>query len=97
MGDENEVNIVSESEVSDILSQNDDHLEEEGDEYVSSAHLDNTKGDFMYSTIKTNDKRKIPTTEQSKPIIGLEEIVRSKNQEHKIMNLPPVDREDPIW
>ena len=73
MGDENEVNIVSESEVSNILPQKDDNLGEEGDEYVSSAHFDNIEGDLMYPTIQTNDKREIPTKEQSKPIIELEE------------------------
>ena len=69
MGDENEVNIVSESEEFDILSQKDDDLEEEGGEYVSSAHQYNIEGDLIYSMVQTNDKRKILTKEQSKPII----------------------------
>ena len=43
MSDENEVHILSESEVFNILSQNDDDLGEEGDECVSSAHQDNIK------------------------------------------------------
>ena len=96
MGDENIVNIVSESEVSNILSQKDDDLEEEGDKYVSSAHIGNTKGDLMQSTIQTNDKREILTKEQSKPVIELEEISKSTKREHKIINIPPIDREDPI-
>ena len=76
MGDENEVNILSDSDVFDILSQKDNDLEEEGDEYISSAHQDNIEGDLMYSTVQTNNKREISTKEQPKPIIELEEIAK---------------------
>ena len=79
MGDENEVNIVSELEAFHILSQKDDDLEEEGGDYVSSAHQDNIKGDLLYPTVQTNNKHKIPTKEQSKPIIELEDIAKSTN------------------
>ena len=45
MGDKDEVNIASEAEVIDIISQTDENLKEGGDEYAPSAHQDNIQGE----------------------------------------------------
>ena len=96
MGDKKECSIASDTGVANILLQKEDDREEDGDEYVSSAHQDNIQGDLMYSTVQTNDNREIPTKDQSNPVVELEDIVKSSNQEYKIMGFPPIDLGDQI-
>ena len=74
MGDKYDVNIVSEVEVIDIISQTDENFKEGGDKVVSSTHKDNTQWELMYYTVQTNEKRDTPTKEQPKPIIELEDV-----------------------
>ena len=50
----------------------------------------------MNLIVQTNNKHEVPTKQQSKPIIELEEIVKSTNQEHKVMNFLTTDHKDPI-
>ena len=50
----------------------------------------------MYLMVQTNEKREMLTKEQSEPIIELEDIVKSTNQEDKIVDFLPIDCEDQI-
>ena len=93
MGEKNECNIVSDTEVTNIPSQKEDNLEEEGGGYLSSAHQYIIQDDLVYSTAHTNDKSEIPTKEQSASIVGLQDIAKSTNQEDKIVDFPPIDHE----